>query len=101
MLEPRKYKVYIIHSPSNSKNYIDRTLAAERLLMEEGHEVVNPLPDQMKVIDNESLHFIHGYKMRHSDVAYAMEGWDRTDIGNAEMAEMMIHRKVITFEQKV
>lgn len=94
-------KIYIIHSPSNSENYIERTLAAEKKFMEEGHEIVNPMPDQMPAVDNESIHFIHGYKMRHCDMAYAMEGWDRTRVGNAEMAELMIHRKTITFEPKV
>ena len=41
------------------------------------------------------------YKQEACDVVYAMEGWDRTDIGNAEMAEAMVRRKIITFEQKV
>lgn len=97
----KTYNIYIIHSPSNSENYIDRILATEHALMKERHTIMNPLPDQHTHICNESLHAMYGHKMRDCDVAYAMEGWDRTRIGNAEMAEIIIHRKIITFEQKV
>ena len=94
-------RIYIIHSPSNSENYIDRTLATEEKLIKEGHQVMNPLPDQNEHISNEALNAMYGHKMKDCDVAYAMEGWDRTRVGNAEMAEMMIQRKIIAFEQKV
>lgn len=97
----KTYNIYIIHSPSNSENYIDRILATEHKLIKEGYTIMNPLPDQHTHISNESLHAMYGHKMRDCDVAYAMEGWDRTRIGNAEMAEIIIHRKIITFEQKV
>ena len=97
----KTYNIYIIHSPSNSENYIDRILATEHKLMEEGHTIVNPLPDQHRHISNESLHAMYGHKMRDCDLAYCMDGWGRTRIGNTEFAEMMIHRKIIAFEQQV
>ena len=97
----KSYKVYIIHSPSDSENYIDRTLTTELELAKGGHIIMNPLPDQHRCIDNKSLHMIHGHNLQASDVVYAMEGWGETEIGNAEMAEAMIRRKIITFEQQV
>ena len=48
-------RVYIIHSPSSSENYIDRTLQAEQKLTEGGDHVMNPLPDQNRHIGNEAL----------------------------------------------
>lgn len=92
-------RIYIIHSPSNSENYIDRVLATERKLIDEGHHILNPLPEQEKLISDKEMHFMYGYKMRDCDVAYAMDGWSKSEIGNAEMAEMMICKKTITFEQ--
>lgn len=100
-MEKKTYNIYIIHSPSNSENYIDRILATEKELMRAGYHIMNPLPDQHKHINNESLHAMYGHKMRDCELAYAMDGWDRTRVGNAEMAEMFMHRKIIAFEQKV
>ena len=97
----KTYNIYIIHSPSNSENYIDRTLATEHKLMKEGHCIVNPLPDQHGHISNEELHAMYGHKMRDCDVAYCMEGWDKHVMGNYELAEVIIHRKIIAFEQQV
>lgn len=94
-------RIYIIHSPSTSENYIDKTLSAEQYLIEQGHHVMNPMPDQQNSISNKELHDMYGHKIRDCEAAYAMEGWDKTDIGNAEMAELMIHRKTIMFEQQV
>lgn len=65
---------------------------------------MNPLPDLEKVsssrlISNEEMHSMYGYKMRDCDAAYVMDGYAGTTIGNAEFAEMMIHKKTIIFEQ--
>lgn len=94
-------RVYIIHSPSDSENYIDRTLQAERQLIESGDHVMNPLPDQNKHIGNEALNNIYGNLIEYCDMVYAMEGWDKTNTGNKEMTAAMLNRKTITFEQKV
>ncbi len=97
----KNYNIYIIHSPSDAENYIDRTLATERQLTEEGHIVMNPLPDQANLISNEDMHFMYAHKIFDCDAAYAMDEWSKTTIGNAEMAEMMLRRKTIYFEQQV
>ena len=92
-------KIYIIHSPSTSENYIDRTLSTEKDLIQKGYQVLNPLPDQQKHISDKEMHCMYGHKMRDCDAAYAMDGWSKTEIGNAEMVELMIHKKTIMFEQ--
>ena len=92
-------RIYIIHPSSDSENYIDKTLSVEKTLIEKGNHILNPLPDQGKHINDRELHFMYGHKMRDCDAAFAMDGWSKTEIGNAEMAELMIHKKTIIFEQ--
>lgn len=94
-------RIYIIHSPSNTENYIDNVLATEQKLIKGGDHVVNPLPDQVKAISNEDLHNMYASKMETCDAVYAMDGWDKTDQGNAAMADAMILRKTIMFEQRI
>ena len=94
-------RIYIIHSPSNTENYIDNVLATEQKLIKRGEHIVNPLPDQVKEISNEELHNMYSRKIEQCDAVYAMENWDKTDQGNAAIAEAMLLRKTIMFEQKV
>lgn len=94
-------RIYIIHSPSNTENYIDNVLATEQKLIKSGDHVVNPLPNQVKEISNEDLHNMYASKIEQCDAVYAMEGWDKTDWGNAAMVEAMLLRKTIMFEQRV
>lgn len=91
-------RIYIIHPSDKEKNYIDRILSAEQKLIEEGHHILNPLPDDDSLIGNKDLHLMYMHKMRDCDAAYVMDGW-KSDIGNAELAEMMILKKTIMFEK--
>ena len=94
-------RYYIIHSSDKEENYIDRTLQAEKKLTEEGHNIMNPLPDQNQHIGNEALTNIYKNLIPYCDCIFAMEGWDKTPshTGDWEMAEAMKKRKTITFEQ--
>lgn len=94
-------RIYIIHSPRFTENYIDRIIQTEKELIKDGHHVMNPLPDQMQGIGELELHKMYASKIKDCDAVFAMEGWDKTDIGNCEMSEAIILRKTITFEQKV
>lgn len=94
-------RIYIIHSPNSTENYIDNVLSTEQKLIKSGENVVNPLPDQIKAISNEELHNMYASKIEQCDAVYAMENWDKTVLGNAEMAQAMSLRKTIMFEQKV
>ena len=91
-------RIYIIHAPNNSENYIDMVLATEEKLIEEGHHIVNPLPDK-PFVSQEELHEMYKAKIALCDRVYAMEHWDKSAYGNPEMAEAMKLRKTITFEQ--
>lgn len=93
-------RIYIIHSSDKEENYIERILQAEQKLIEEGHHVMNPLPDQHDNISNKSLHEMYGRKLRDCDEVFVMDGYNKGNvIGNAEFAEVMIHKKTIRFEQ--
>ena len=92
-------RIYIIHPSDKEENYIDRILSAEEKLIEEGHHVLNPLPDDDSLISNKDLHLMYMHLMRDCDAVYAMDGWSRSEIGNDEMAEVMIHKKDIKFEK--
>ena len=96
-------RIYIIRSSDQEENYIDRTLQAEKKLMDNGFNIMNPLPDQNKHIGNKALNSIYGSLIPYCDEVYAMEGWDKTPshTGDKEMAEAFIQRKTIIFEQKV
>ena len=95
-------RVYIIHPDSKSENYIDKVLATEQMLHNEGHHVVNPYPDQDKVIvSNVEMHEMYSNKIELADMVYAMEGWDKSVTGNKAMSKAKILRKTIRFEQKV
>lgn len=93
-------RIYIIHSSDKEENYIDRTLQTEQRLIENGDDVMNPLPDQYDHISNKKLHDMYGHKIRECDEVYVMDGYNRGNvIGNAEFAEAMVHKKTIRFEQ--
>lgn len=95
-------RVYIIHSSDKAENYIERVRATEEELLEEGHFVINSLPENAENIDNKKMNDIYGSKIERCDMVYAMDGWGEFgSIGNAEMAEAMKNRKTIRFEQKV
>lgn len=91
-------RVYIIHAPNNSENYIDRVLTTEKKLIAQGHHIVNPLPDRTDIRPKE-LHEMYKGKIVLCDYVYAMDGWDKSAFGNLEMAKTMIHKKTICFEQ--
>lgn len=95
-------RVYIIHSSDKAENYIERVRATEEKLLEEGHFVINTLPENAENIDNKKMNDIYGSKIERCDMVYAMDGWGEFgSIGNVEMAEAMKNRKTIRFEQKV
>lgn len=92
-------RIYIIHPSSDTENYIDKTLQAEQYLRDKGHHIMNPLPDQANTISDREMHTMYGHKMRDCDAVYAMNDWSKHEIGNAEMAELMIRKKTIVFEK--
>lgn len=92
-------RIYIIHSSSNSKEFREKVIKTEEELTKGDHYIMNPLPDK-EGISNEELHNWYYNKMKDCDAVYAMEGYDNTRTGNPEMAEAMILRKTIFFEQK-
>lgn len=97
-------KIYIIHSPRDTKRYFDRIREAEKLLAEEGHLVLNPLPADVEVEDpdfgNPDFFRLHGNKLNYCEAVFAMKDWCKSDIGNLEMAMAMEQLKTITFEQE-
>ena len=92
-------RIYIIHSPSTAENYIDNVLALEDKIIENGDHVMNPLPDQVKNISNTEMFKMYREKIKSSDKVIAMKNWQRTDIGNVEMAEEMLYSIDIKFEK--
>ena len=98
-------RIYIIHSPKNSENYFERIRAAEKMLIDNGHHVLNPLTDDVEVnnpdYDNVDAFRKYAQKINLCDGVFAMEGYAKEDIGNQAMAEAMVLRKTIFFEQKV
>ena len=92
-------RIYIIHSPENTENYIERIKSAEEALIELGHHILNPLPEELPEISNEILCKIYGEKIIKCDAVFAMLDWDKSDTSNKEMARAHIMKKIITFEQ--
>lgn len=92
-------RIYIIHSPSTSENYIDNVLSLEQKIIENRDHVMNPLPDQVKNISNSEMFKMYKEKIKDSDMVFVMKGWQDTDTGNVEMAEAMIHCVDIKFEK--
>ena len=96
-------RIYIIHSPKNSEHYFERIRSAETTLIRAGHHIVNPLPDDVEVnnpeYDNVDAFREHAHKISMCDAVFAMDGYAKEDIGNQAMAEAMLLRKTITFEQ--
>lgn len=92
-------RIYIIHSPSTSENYIDNVLSLEDKIIGNGDHVMNPLPDQVKGVGNKELYEMYGHKIKDCDKVYVMKGWAKTCTGNPEMAEALKHSVDISFEK--
>lgn len=92
-------RIYIIHSPSTSENYIDNVLSVEQKLIENGDHVMNPLPDQVKGVGNKELYEMYGHKIKDSDKVLVMKDWSKSSTGNPEMAEALMHSVDISFEK--
>ena len=92
-------RIYIIHSPSTSENYIDNVLSLEDKIIGNGDHVMNPLPDQVKGIGNKELYEMYKHKIKDSDKVLAMKDWSKSSTGNPEMAEALIHSVDIIFEK--
>lgn len=96
-------RIYIIHSPKNSENYFERIRKTEQELRKLGHHIVNPLPDDVEVnnpdYDNVDAFRQYAHKIELCDAVFAMDGYAKEHIGNQAMAEAMLQKKIITFEQ--
>lgn len=92
-------RIYIIHSPSTSENYIDNVLSLEQKIIENRDHVMNPLPDQLKHIGNKEMYEMYGHKIKDSDKVVVMKDWSKSSTGNPEMAEALMHNVDITFER--
>lgn len=92
-------RIYIIHSPSTSENYIDNVLSLEQKVIGNGDHVMNPLPNQLKDIGNKELYEMYSHKIKDSDKVLVMKDWSKSSTGNPEMAEALKHSVDITFEK--
>ena len=92
-------RIYIIHSPSTSENYIDNVLSLEEKIIEKRDHVMNPLPDQPENIGNKELYEMYGHKIKDCDKVVVMKDWSKTSTGNPEMAEALMRSKDIVFEK--
>ena len=92
-------RIYIIHSPSTSENYIDNVLSLEQEIIENRDHVMNPLPDKPSSIGNKELYEMYGHKIKDSDKVLAMKDWSHSSTGNPEMAEALKYSVDITFER--
>lgn len=90
-------RIYIIHSPSTSENYIDNVLSLEQTMIENGEYVMNPLPDQPGNIGNKELYEMYKHKIKDSDKVVVMKDWSKSSTGNPEMAEALKHSVDILF----
>ena len=90
-------KIYIIHSPSTSENYIGEVRSLEEWIIEHGDCVMNPLPDQLKDIGDNELYDMYKDKIKDSCCVVAMPDWDKSSTGNPEMAEALKHSVDIMF----
>lgn len=90
-------RIYIIHSPSTSENYIDNVLSLEQLIIQNGDSIMNPLPDQPSNIGNDALYEMYKDKIKDSDCVAAMDDWCKSSTGNPEMAEALKHSIDILF----
>ena len=90
-------RIYIIHSPSKSENYIDNVLSLEQEIIKIGDEVMNPLPDHPGDIGNKGLYEMYKDKIKDSDFVVVMPDWSKSSTGNPEMAEALKHSVDILF----
>lgn len=90
-------RIYIIHSPSTSENYINNVRSLEEIINKDGDCVMNPLPDQLKDIGDKELYDMYKDNIKDSDVVIAMPDWSKSSTGNPEMAEALKHSVDILF----
>lgn len=94
-------KIYIIHSPSTSENYIENVRLLERIIINGKDCVVNQLPDQVKDMGDKELYDMYKDKIKESNTVIAMKEWDKSVTGNPEMAEALKHSINIVFEKQL
>lgn len=96
-------KIYIIHCPKFSENYFERIRETEKRLTENGHSIMNPLPEGVEEREPEwdNINFYRTYasQINNTDMVYAMIGWEETNLSELEMKEAMRLKKHIVFEQ--
>ena len=90
-------RIYIIHSPSTTENYIDNVLSLEQKLIENREHVMNPMPDQPSNIGNREMYEMYKHKIKDSDKVVVMKDWCKSSTGNPEMAEALKHSINIEF----
>lgn len=96
-------KIYIIPLPKKSADYFERIRAVEREQIHYGREILNPLPDDVETTnpdyDNVDHFRAHAHKINLCDAVFAMNGYAKEELGNKAMAEAMVLKKTIMFEQ--
>lgn len=96
-------KIYIIHCPKHSENYFEHIRETEAKLIENGHSIMNPLPEgvEERELEWDNINFYRTYasQINNTDMVYAMIGWEETNLSELEMKEAMHLKKHIVFEQ--
>ena len=95
-------RIYIVHSSSNTEQYIERIKATEEKLIEYGHHIVNPLPEGVEgEFANDDFFKLYASKINICDVLYVMLGWENSDISQYEIKEGISLRKSLLFEKPI
>ncbi len=89
-------RIYIIHP---AKHDIEKIKLAEETLLNEGHYVVNPIPEE--IVDYKEVDLFNKYanKINNCDAVFAMNKWEDSYIALIEMITAAKLAKTITFEQ--
>ncbi len=94
-------KVYISGAITNNPNYLVEFDAAEKALVEAGHEVVNParinMPLPESTTHDEFMHVSFAL-MDLCDSVFMLESWDKSHGAHMELEYAMRHKMTITFE---
>lgn len=95
-------KIYIIYPPKKTENYFEKIRTVEKKLELEGHQVLNPLPEDVEIInldyDNVDHFRTHAHKINLCNAVLAMDGYAKEELGNKTMAEAMVLKKIILWE---